>query len=271
MGRIWGGVCARALAVAWFAAAKRGFEWSSSAPRLSQLGRLRRMARSSPRLRQLTRHLNKPSRSIAGSATDRSAQSPRCGVESVASHTDVAHSLTPAQRVQVEVDGYVVIPNVLTPVETATLRDALYEMERCWRETGELPESRDPNHYSWLTSNSTDFWRVDNIPHLGECFLDYVTHPRLTAIVKEMVGVNIRLEQSDAHIRRQPSKLPLRPGFHAGPHTSGVGPYGRHSASDWYRFAYVKTLTNLTDLHGPEDGGASLVSNWMLVVSWSLT
>ena len=241
----------------------------SSSPASLGFGACVGMARSSSRLRQLTRHLGKPSRSFAGSATHNSAQRPRCGVEPVAAHTDAAHSLlTPAQRLQVEVDGYVVIPSVLTSAETAALRDALYEMERCWRETGELPESRDPNHYSWLTSNSTDFWRVDNIPHLGQCFLDYVTHPRLTAIVKEMIGVNIRLEQSDAHIRRQPSKVPLRPGFHAGPHMSGVGPYGRHSASDWYRFAYVKTLTNLTDLHGPEDGGASLLPNWMLVVSW---
>ena len=62
-------------------------------------------------------------------------------------------------------------------------------MERCWRDTGELPPDRDPNHHSWLTGNSDDFWRVDNVPHLGQPFLDYVTHPRLTAIVEEMIGV----------------------------------------------------------------------------------
>ena len=219
------------------------------------------MDRSRARLGQLARELCRPARSLNSrfTCTTNARPSGLCtSAEPVAADTDSTHStvLTQAQRLQVEVDGFVVIPNVLSSEETAELRDAVYEMERCWRETGEIP--RDPNHYSWLTSTSTDFWRVDNVPHLGRCFLDYVTHPRLTAVVKEMIGVNIRLEQSDAHIRRQLSEPPSQPGFHAGPHTSGVGPYGRHSASDWYRFAYVKTLTNLTDLHGSEDGGMNL-------------
>eukprot|EP01045_Picozoa_sp_COSAG04_P005427 COSAG04_NODE_253_length_18812_cov_10.793043_2_plen_210_part_00 len=208
------------------------------------------MDRSRARLRRLVAQLHGPGTGGRTLAHVAGAEDPPRVEESA------APVLTQAQRLQIEVDGFIVVPNVLSAEETSTLREAMYEMERCWRQTGELPPARDPNHHSWLTSNTPDFWRVDNVPHLGQCFLDYVAHPRLTAIVQEMIGVSIRLEQSDAHIRRQPTQLQGRPGFHAGPHTSGVGPYGRHSASDWYRFAYVKTLTNLTDLAGPEDGGA---------------
>jgi hypothetical protein len=175
------------------------------------------------------------------------------------------HILSPAQRLQVETKGYIIVQNALTTAKTTRLRDDIYALEAGWQAKGDIPSDVDPNYFSWLTSNSPDFWRIDNISHLGQSFLEYTTHPALTAIVEEMIGVKIRLEQSDAHIRRQQvgppadARRPARPGFHAGPHTSGVGPYGRHSAQDWYRFAYVKTLTNLTDLRGPEDGGTLVI------------
>ena len=180
-----------------------------------------------------------------------------------------AQLLTASQRLQIETQGYIIVENVLSVAETSRLRQDIYDIEHGWRagpQGGEIPEQWDPNHHSWLTANSPEFWRIDNIPHLGSSFLEYTTHRRLTAIVEEMIGVKIRLEQSDAHIRRQAAdnktteqQQQQRPGFHAGPHTSGVGPYGRHSSADWYKFAYVKTLTNLTDLNGAEDGGTLVI------------
>ena len=60
----------------------------------------------------------------------------------------------------------------------------------------------DPNNFSWLTAAEEDFFRIDNLPHLAKSFYDYVTHPRLLAMMEEITGVEVRLEQCDAHIRR---------------------------------------------------------------------
>ena len=40
---------------------------------------------------------------------------------------------------------------MLTTEECDALKADMYEIERVWRETGELPEGMDPNHYSWFS------------------------------------------------------------------------------------------------------------------------
>ena len=73
---------------------------------------------------------------------------------------------------------------MLTTEECDALKADMYEIERVWRETGELPEGMDPNHYSWFTAVEEDFFRIDNLPHLTKSFYDYVTHPRLLAMME---------------------------------------------------------------------------------------
>ena len=175
---------------------------------------------------------------------------------------------------------------MLTTEECDALKADMYEIERVWRETGELPEGMDPNHYSWFTAVEEDFFRIDNLPHLTKSFYDYVTHPRLLAMMEgeytalpapwlktvspdtraswrlaEITGVEVRLEQCDAHIRRPtrdgppPPKdggPPRRYGLHGG-QKGYLGRAFSHIDKGLYHYTFVKTLTNLSDL-GPDDG-----------------
>ncbi len=156
-------------------------------------------------------------------------------------------ALTPAQRLHLEVHGFVLIKNVLTPEQIQTLLDTTYAIEDRYRKTGELPG---PNCH--LSGTRHDYFRVDNLPHLAPCYFDYLTHPYLLGLVREIVGGSVRLEQSDAHIRR-----PVQEKEHYGFHR-GINPGYSHTANGLYHFSFVKTLTNLTDL-GPDDGGTTVI------------
>ena len=158
-------------------------------------------------------------------------------------------ALTPAQRFYLEVNGYVVIENVLSCEEVEALVDTTYAIEKRYRKNGELPGPS--SHFS---STSEDCFRIDNLPHLAPCYFDYLTHPRLLGMVQEIVGGTVRLEQSDAHIRR-----PVPGGIDKIPFHRGLNPGYCHTAKGLYHFSFVKTLTNLTDL-GPDDGGTTVIA-----------
>ena len=55
-------------------------------------------------------------------------------------------ALTPAQRLHIEIYGYVVIENLLGPSEISTITDALYGIEDDFRRTGDgsLYDRRNP-------------------------------------------------------------------------------------------------------------------------------
>jgi hypothetical protein len=72
--------------------------------------------------------------------------------------------------------------------------------------------------------------------------------------VQEIVGGTVRLEQSDAHIRRPVPPAEQRLGFHR-----GINPGFEHISNGLYHFSFVKTLTNLTEL-GPDDGGTTVIA-----------
>lgn len=158
-------------------------------------------------------------------------------------------ALTPSQRLHLEVNGYVLVEGALGAGEVEALRETTYEIERRHRETGELPG---PSCH--LSATREDFFRVDNLPHLAPCYFDYLTHPRLLGMVQEIVGGTVRLEQSDAHIRRPVPEAEQRYGFHR-----GINPGFTHTDRGLYHFSFVKTLTNLTDL-GPDDGGTAVIA-----------
>jgi ectoine hydroxylase-related dioxygenase (phytanoyl-CoA dioxygenase family) len=162
-------------------------------------------------------------------------------------------ALTPAQRLHLDVYGYVVIENVLTPAEVEQLRNDIYDIERRFR-AGDSLETLKP---TFLDSESEDYFRIDNLPHIAPSFFDYVTHPRLVGMAEEAIGGPARLSASDAHIRRAPAdpdQLPYTTdGFHRGSH----GMAGT-IANGLYHFSLVNTLTNLTDL-GEGDGGTMLI------------
>lgn len=160
------------------------------------------------------------------------------------------NALTPAQRLYLDIYGYVLIENVLTRDEIDLLLETTYEIEAQFKATGECPYPA--SHFSGTTN---EFFRVDNLPHIAPCYFDYVTHPHLVAMAEEITGGVVRLEQSDAHIRRPASDPdnPKKYGFHR-----GINPGFNYTRNGLYHFTFIKTLTNLTDLE-PGDGGTTVI------------
>ena len=158
-------------------------------------------------------------------------------------------ALTPAQRLHIEIYGYVIIENLLSEDEVNRLKDRLYDIEDRFRRSGEMPG---PN--CWNSSTADHFFRIDNRPHLAPCFFDYLTHPRIVGMAEEIIGGPARLQQSDAHIRRPIPEEDRRYGFHR-----GINPAYNHTQNGLYHFSFIKVLTNLTDL-GPDDGGTTVIA-----------
>ena len=158
-------------------------------------------------------------------------------------------ALTPAQRLHIEIYGYVIIENVLNQDEIDLLKETLYGIEADFRRSGELPG---PSCFN--TSTTEEFFRIDNLPHLAPCFFDYITHPYIVGMAEEIIGGPARLQQSDAHIRRPVADKGKRFGFHR-----GINPAYDHRDKGLYHFSFVKALTNLTDL-GPDDGGTTVIA-----------
>ncbi len=161
--------------------------------------------------------------------------------------------LSPSQRLHLDIYGYVVLRNLISSNEVEAIKSALYGFEADFQKTGQLPA---PNCFN--TSTTKDFYRIDNLPHLSPAFFDYVTHPFIVGMAIEIVGGPVRLQQSDAHIRRPISKKTddssERYQFHR-----GINPAYHHFEKGLYHFSFIKALTNLTDL-GPEDGGTTVIA-----------
>ena len=159
-------------------------------------------------------------------------------------------ALTPNQRLHLEVYGYVIIEHAITDEHCRRLREKTYALEEEWLSKGKLDY---PSMF--MTGTSNEFFRVDNLPHLDPAYFEYVTDPYLVGLAEEAVGAEVRLEQSDAHIRR-----PLADrntggyGFHR-----GAGTHLVYHKQGMFHCQFVKCLTNLTDL-GPDDGGTTVVA-----------
>lgn len=162
-------------------------------------------------------------------------------------------ALTPAQRLHLEVYGYVIIEKTLSEERVAALLDKIYEIETYFRKTGDYPYGLVANAHSKIDPN---YFRIDNLPHIAKCFFDYLTDPYLVGLAQEIVGTHVRLLQSDAHIIRYPPEKMERQGygFHGGWHAE----FGR-TTHGLYHCPFIKTLSNLTDL-GEEDGGTAVIA-----------
>src|SRR5688500_13923729 len=106
-------------------------------------------------------------------------------------------ALSPTQRLHLEVFGYVVIQNTIGADLVRRLRDTTYAIEERFRKEGAFRDGAGSS-----TSTSREYFRIDNLPHVDPCYLEYLTHPYLLGLAEEAMGAEARLEQSDAHIRR---------------------------------------------------------------------
>jgi ectoine hydroxylase-related dioxygenase (phytanoyl-CoA dioxygenase family) len=160
------------------------------------------------------------------------------------------YTLSAAERIHLDIYGYVIIESVLSQAEVDGIKDAMYAIEDDFRRTGEKPAET-----MFFSGTSENFFRIDNLPHLDSRFNDYVTKPEIVGFAEEAVGGSVRLEQSDAHIRRSTGEPPAeRYGWHR-----GFDPAFAYRKQGLFHCPFVKCLTNLTDL-GPDDGGTTVIA-----------
>jgi ectoine hydroxylase-related dioxygenase (phytanoyl-CoA dioxygenase family) len=166
-------------------------------------------------------------------------------------------ALTPAQRYHLEVFGYVVVENVLTPDEVAALRDALYALRDALLELEDPSDAGPRVNGAYLRTNRPHHRFIGHIIEAAPIITSYATHARLVSMAEELMGSEARIVEMNAHINSrdpEPTETP-RFGFHSGTDI----PFGAHVHDGLYHCNFVKTLTNLTDL-GPEDGGTTVIA-----------
>jgi Phytanoyl-CoA dioxygenase (PhyH) len=166
--------------------------------------------------------------------------------------------LTPAQRLHLDVYGFVLLENVLTSDEVVRMKNALYRLKA---------EPDLPAHGVYVNSRSANFLSIGHLVEYDPALLEYASHPRLIPPVEEVVGGQVRLEESEAIINRRDPHAPVEPGPVAGS-ARGVEPLGFHTGTrhGWgtyhsdhhFHCLFVKTLAYLTDV-GPDDGGTAVI------------
>lgn len=174
-------------------------------------------------------------------------------------------ALTPAQRLHLDVFGYVVIPGTLTSDECGVLIEALQKLKRDLIDGGR-PSSRGEGDakvrgagLAARKGTHHDFMR--DIEQADPAITAYITHPRMVGLAAEIVGGEVRMVESNAHINtrapdwQEHTEETFRYSFHRGTDV----PFGSHTRHGMYHCNFVKTLTNLTDL-GPEDGGTVVIA-----------
>ncbi len=155
-------------------------------------------------------------------------------------------ALSGAQRLSLEVFGYVVVERMFDPAWIARLRAELYALEARALRGEALPAGMK------LAETKRDYFRIDNLAHGGGMFLDYFTDERMTAMVREAIGHHPRITQTDGHIRRSGSNT-YRHYFHRDRNLDI-----QYTAHGLHYFPYVKTITLLDDCL-EDDGGTCVI------------
>jgi ectoine hydroxylase-related dioxygenase (phytanoyl-CoA dioxygenase family) len=166
----------------------------------------------------------------------------------------MTEGLTLAQRFHLDVFGYVLLENVLTPEEVARMKDALYRMKAD-------PEREAKRIYAH--SRGEHYLLMGHLVEYDPALLEYAVHPKLIPLVEDLVGGAVRLEESEAIInRRRPdaevTELRRRKSNPIGFHTGTRHGWGTYIEQNRFHCIFVKTLAFLTDV-GPEDGGTAVI------------
>ncbi len=166
-------------------------------------------------------------------------------------------ALTPTQRYHLDVYGYVVIENTLSADEVGRLHEAMQKLKRDLVKAGEQDQTCVRGcRFSAVRPNYLHF---AHILEADPAIFAYLTHPRLVGMAEELVGGNVRLEESEAVINCRDPDLNLEESPRFGFHTGTRPQYGTYTENGLYHCNFVKTLTNLTEL-GPDDGGTVVIA-----------
>ena len=164
-------------------------------------------------------------------------------------------ALTPAERYHLDVFGYVVVPGTLTGDETGRLLEAMQRLKADLAAAGEGAVVRGCR----LSADRPHHRHFAHILEADPAIYDYLTHPRLVGMAEELVGGEVRLEESEAVINERDPDNPPKPGDRYGFHAGTRPDLGTYTENGLFHCTFVKTLTNLTDL-GPDDGGTVCIA-----------
>jgi hypothetical protein len=162
--------------------------------------------------------------------------------------------LTPAQRLQLDVYGYVLLEDVLTPDEVARMKEALYRLK---------VEPDPAAHRVYAHRHGEHHVLFGHLVEYDPALLEYAAHSKLVPLVEEVVGGSVRLEESEAIINRRDPNADLSAwagrrvvpiGFHTGTRHG----WGTYMENHHFHCLFVKTLAYLTDV-GPDDGGTAVI------------
>jgi ectoine hydroxylase-related dioxygenase (phytanoyl-CoA dioxygenase family) len=162
--------------------------------------------------------------------------------------------LTAAQRLHVDVYGFVLLDDVLSPDEVARMKEALYRLKA---------EPDPAAHRVYMNSRDAHHVHFGHLVEYDPALLEYAAHPKLIPLVEEVVGGSVRLEESEAIINRRDPNADLsawagRRVVPTGFHTGTRHGWGTYMQNHHFHCLFVKTLAYLTDV-GPDDGGTAVI------------
>lgn len=180
-------------------------------------------------------------------------------IESTDKHTPFP-AMTSAQRLYLDINGYVLIENMLSVEQIKRCTEGIYAVRQ------QFLAAQDPLKYRAGGCYVEDLTRCDEYyVNLGrviesgeERLIDYFVHPRIVSIVEEAMGGKIRIDEANLIVNSRDPNIDLakyRHQFHRG----GQPGFDSYVYDDLYHSTFIKTLTNLTDI-GPDDGGTCMIA-----------
>lgn len=97
---------------------------------------------------------------------------------------------TAEQRLFYETNGYVVVPDALSPAELARVREAFDRAEQRWSADASLPGNRKPNER-----------QIMNIVEYDDELLNLMVHEKTFPLVRAFVGDDVAMIDNDGHIK----------------------------------------------------------------------
>lgn len=169
-------------------------------------------------------------------------------------------ALTPAQRLALEVNGYVIIENTLTPDEVGETHEALLKLR------ADIRAVMDPNNPTiahvrgaHFRGHTPHYQYIATMYEADPAITRYCCHPRLVGMAEELVGCEVRINETAGIINTKDPATQSTGDFKYGFHSGTQIDFGSHYHGGLYHCNFVKTLTNLTDL-GPDDGGTVVIA-----------
>lgn len=167
-------------------------------------------------------------------------------------------ALTAAQRWHLEVNGYVVIENVLDGEQVACILEALQKLKAQFMAASDPWNTKICNCHMFGQGLLGEHSHFNHLLEADSIFLDYAANPRIVGMAEEVVGGTVRVTETQAAInRRKP-----------GERYDGPGRYNWHRHRPQmityidrglFHCTFVKGITNLTEL-GSDDGGTVVIA-----------